>query len=152
MRGNENEPEPIPLGSKNLSNSKECPLGHVFVDLNAEGFEKFEVLIADFQLRIAGESSDERSFVGGFFALFADPNGGFEDEEDVIAVIFDSGDHFGDLLGIGERLIDGITQFLHELLELLIHGTPSGRPSQGEVTNLLVSGLIVTLNIDKIDR
>jgi hypothetical protein len=95
-----------------------------FFDFDAEGFQEFEILVVDFEFRIGGEGSDEGSFVGGFFALLADADGGFEDQEDVVATLFNSRDDFGDLFGIGERLVDGLAEFLHELFELLIHWVP----------------------------
>ncbi len=101
---------------------------HVFIffffDFDAEGFEELEILVADFEFGIGGEGGDERSLVGGFFALLADADGGFEDQEDVVAAFFDAGDDFGDLFGIGERLVDGFAEFLHELFELLVHLVP----------------------------
>ena len=58
------------------------------------------------------------------FALLADADGGFEDQKNVVAAFLDAGDDFGDLLGIGQRSVDGFAQFLHELLQLLIHASP----------------------------
>jgi hypothetical protein len=95
-----------------------------FFDLDAEGFEELEVLVADFEFGVGGEGGDERSLVGGFLALLADADGGFEDQEDVVTAFLDAGDDFGDLFGIGERLVDSLAEFLHELFELLIHLVP----------------------------
>jgi hypothetical protein len=95
-----------------------------FFDFDAEGFEEFEILVADFEFGVGGEGGDEGSLVRGFFALLADADGGFEDQENVIAAVFDAGDDFGDLFGLGERLVDGFAELLHELLELLVHLVP----------------------------
>jgi len=95
-----------------------------FLDLDAEGLQELEILVADFEFGVGGESSDEGSLVGGFLALLADADGGFEDQENVVAALFDAGDDFGDLFGIGERLVDGLAEFLHELFKLLVQLVP----------------------------
>jgi len=95
-----------------------------FLDLDAEGLQELEILVADFEFGVGGESSDEGSLVGGFLALLADADGGFEDQENVVAALFDAGDNFGDLFGIGERLVDGLAEFLHELFKLLVQLVP----------------------------
>ena len=46
------------------------------------------------------------------------------DQENIVAALFDAGDNLGDLFGIGERLVDGFAEFLHELFELLVHWVP----------------------------
>src|SRR5580700_1670080 len=95
-----------------------------FFDSDAEGFQELHVLIADFEFGIGRESGNQGSLVGGFFALLADADGGFENQEYVVSAFFDAGDDFGDLFGIGERLVDGFAEFLHELFELLVHLVP----------------------------
>src|ERR1035438_7410945 len=40
-----------------------------FVQFDAEGFEKFQILIADFKFSIGTESGDQGFFIGGVFAL-----------------------------------------------------------------------------------
>ena len=64
---------------------------------------------------------NQRSLVGRLLALLADADGGFEDQEDVVSAFFDAGDNFRDLLRIRKRLVDGVAEFLHQLLELWIH-------------------------------
>ena len=93
-------------------------------DSDAEGFQELHVLIADFEFGIGRQSGNEGSLVGGFFALLADADGSFENQENVVATLLDAGDDFGDLFGIGERLVDGFAEFLHELFELLVHLVP----------------------------
>jgi hypothetical protein len=95
-----------------------------FFDFDAEGFQEFEILVADFEFGVGGESSDQGSLVGGFFALLADADGSFEDQKNVVAAFFDAGDDFGDLFGIGKRFVNGFAEFLHELFELLVHVVP----------------------------
>jgi len=102
-----------------------------FFDFDAERFQELEILVADFEFGVGGESGDEGSFVGGFFALLAYADGGFEDEEDVVTAFFDAGDDFGDLFGVGERFVDGFAEFLHELFELLVQWVPRS-PSRSE--------------------
>ena len=78
--------------------------------------------------------------VGRVFALLADANRGFEDEKNVVAAFLDAGNDFGDRFGIGQRLVDRFSEFFHELLQLLIHESPSksdaadGHTSQTAVT------------------
>ena len=96
----------------------------VFVNFDAKRFQKLEILVVDFEFGISGESGDEGGFVGGFFALFTYADGGFEDEENIIAAFFDAGDNFGDLFRIGKRFIDGFAEFFHELFQLLVHVVP----------------------------
>ena len=100
-------------------------------DLDAEGFEEFYVLIVDFEFGVGAEGGDEGSLVSPGHALFADADGGFEDEEDVVAAFLDAGDDFGDLFGLGQRFIDGFAQVFHELLELRIHESPSKYDNRG---------------------
>jgi hypothetical protein len=95
-----------------------------FFDFDAEGFQEFEILVADFKFGVGRESGNQGSLVGRFFPLLADADGGFEDEENVVAAFFDAGDDFGNLFGIGKRLVDGLAEFLHELFELLVHFVP----------------------------
>src|SRR5580698_2088387 len=46
-------------------------------DSDAEGFQELHVLIADFEFGVGGQSGNEGSLVGGFFALLADAAGSF---------------------------------------------------------------------------
>src|SRR6266853_6994913 len=106
------------------------------VDLDAEGLEKLQVLVADLEFCIGAESGDEGSLVGGVFALLADADGGFENEENVIATFLDAGNDFGDRFGIGKRFVDRFSEFFHELLQLLIHESPWNRtPLMGDITS-----------------
>ncbi len=95
-----------------------------FFDFDSEGFQELQILVADFELGVGGEGGDKRSLVGGFLALLADADRSFEDQENIVSTFFDAGDNFGDLFGIGERLVDGFAEFLHELFELLVHAVP----------------------------
>jgi hypothetical protein len=97
-----------------------------FVELDAERLEKLEILIADLEFGIGAERAcgNQGSVVGAVFSLFADADGGFEDEEDVVAAFFDSGDDLGDRFGVGERFVNGFSKFFHELLQLLVHAPP----------------------------
>ena len=98
-----------------------------FFDLDAQRLEELQILIVNFEFRVGGESGNERGFVGGFFALLANADGGFEYEKNIVAAFFNAGDNFGDLFGVRERFVDGFAEFLHELLELLIHVVPPVR-------------------------
>lgn len=95
-----------------------------FFDLNAERFEELQVLIVDFEFRIGGKSGNQGSLVGGFLTLFTHADGGFEDQENIIAALFNARDNLGDLFGIRERFVDGFAQFFHQVFELLVHVSP----------------------------
>jgi hypothetical protein len=97
------------------------------VDLDAERLEKFKILIADLELGIGAEGRYQGSLVGGVFALLADADGGFENEENVVAAFLDTGNDFGDRFGVGQRLVDRFSEFFHELFQLLIHESPWNR-------------------------
>ena|SRR5580765_3563264 len=96
-----------------------------FLDFDAKRFQELQVLVADLELGVSAESGDEGSLVAAGDTLFANPDGGFEDEKNIVAAFLDAGYDFGNLLRVGQRLIDGFAQFLHELLQLRIHETPS---------------------------
>jgi len=109
----------------------------VVFNLDAERFEEFQILIADFEVGIGAERGDKRGLVGSVFALFADADGGFENQENVIAAFLDAGHDFGDRFGIGQRLVDRFSEFFHELLQLLIHDSPWRRPPlTGDITGI----------------
>src|SRR5579872_246393 len=101
-----------------------------FFYFDAEGFEKFQILIADFELGIGGKSGYQRSLVGRLLALLAHADGSFEDQENIVTALFNARDDFRDLVGIGERFIDRLAQFLHQVFELLIHDSSAGLPSR----------------------
>jgi len=109
------------------------------VELDAERFEKLQILIADFELGIGAERAcgDQGGVVGRVFALLADADGCFENEEDVVAAFLDARYDFRDRFGIGQRLVDRFAEFFHELLQLLIHESPWNRtPLTGEITTV----------------
>ena len=62
-------------------------------------FEKLQILIADLEFGIGAESGDQGSLVAGVFALFADADRGFEDEENIVAAFLNAGNDIGDVLG-----------------------------------------------------
>src|SRR4029077_11225646 len=97
---------------------------------------KFQILIADLEFGVGAEGGNQGSLVGGVLALLADANGGFENEENVVAAFLDAGNDFGDRFGIGQRLIDRFSEFFHELLQLLIHESPWNRtPLTADITS-----------------
>jgi hypothetical protein len=98
--------------------------GLFFFDLDAERLQELEILIVDFKFRVGGKSGNQRCFVGGLFSLLAYSDGGLEDEENVVAALFDARDDFGDLFGIRERFVDGLAKFLHEFFESIVHWVP----------------------------
>jgi hypothetical protein len=55
------------------------------------------------------------------FSPLADADGGFEDQEGVVSILLDPGDSRRDQRGVGKRLVDGLSKFLHPFFEFLIH-------------------------------
>jgi len=63
---------------------------------------------------------------------FADADRGFENQKNVVAAFLDAGNDLGDRFGIGQRFVDRFSEFFHELLQLLIHESPSSwKPPDG---------------------
>ena len=54
-------------------------------------------------------------FVLVLFGTLVESDGGFQNQEDVITGAFDLPNRGGDTVGIGERFVDRIPQFLHEI-------------------------------------
>ena len=48
----------------------------------------------------------------------------FQNEEDIVAGPFDFADRFCNALGIGQRIVDRVSQVLHQALKTFIHGLP----------------------------
>ena len=67
----------------------------VFLNVNfdAERLEEFQVLVVDLEFRIGGQGRDQRSLIGRFFALLADADSRFENQEDVVSTLLDAGDN-----------------------------------------------------------
>src|SRR5260221_1409398 len=104
-------------------------LSCVVSNLDAKRFQEFEVLLVDFELGIAGQRGYQRSLVAALFAGTAYPDGGFEHQKNVVAAVFDPGNNFSNLVGVRQRFIDGLAQFFHQLLQLLIHESPLAKTS-----------------------
>jgi hypothetical protein len=76
------------------------------------------VLLADVELRVALG----RALVGERFGLTGvEADGGFKDDENVIAVSADTGDDLRDLLRVRDGVIDGFAKLLHEAFEIRVH-------------------------------
>ncbi len=74
---------------------------------NALGFLRF----AFFQFAV---------FVGGFVPPI-EADGRFQNQKHVIPGALDFADRLRDPVGLGEGIVDGIPQFLHEVLQWLVH-------------------------------
>jgi hypothetical protein len=96
----------------------------VVLNLDAQRLEELEVLIADLELR-----RHQRRLFARLLARLADSDRGFQHQKDIVTAFFDSGNDVGDGLGISQRLIDRLAQFLHQLLQLLVHVTPLQDPT-----------------------
>ena len=48
-------------------------------------------------------------------------NGRFKDQENFVAVFFNAGNDFSNLLGLGNALVDSVAKLFHKLLELRVH-------------------------------
>ncbi|SRR6266496_5559833 len=99
-------------------------LGRVVFDFDAEGFEEFNILLTDLEIRIAGQSSDHRGLIACFLARAAYTNRSFEHQENVVTTILDPRYDIGNLLRIRQGLINCLAKFLHQVLQLLIHESP----------------------------
>ena len=128
-------------------------LSNVFVDFNAQRLQELQILIIDFEGGIGSERGYEGGLVVRFLALLADADGSFEDQEDVVAALFDARHDLGNGIGIGQRLVDRFAQFFHQLFELLVHRVPlEGASVTRGCDRAPRVADIVTPNIDKIDQ
>ena len=85
---------------------------------------------------MAGEPhATGRDFIGTFARFFFDlrlfafltlveADRGFQNEKDIVSRPFNFADRFGNTLGIGERLVDRISQILHQAFQTLFHVLP----------------------------
>src|SRR3970040_1074105 len=65
---------------------------------------------------------------GGIFGALAQANGGVEDQENVVAGRADGTDYISDLVRIGHRFVDGLTQFAEKLPQAIIEPQVSPPP------------------------
>lgn len=96
----------------------------VVLNLDAQRLEELQILIADLEF-----SGHQRRLFAGLLTRLADPDRGFQHQKDIVSALFDSGNDIGNGLGISQRLIDRLAQFLHQLLQLLVHVTPLQDPT-----------------------
>ncbi len=68
--------------------------------------------------------------VGGVCVALVEPDRGFENQEDVITGTLYLADRFRNSLGVGERLVDRVSQVLHEAFEPFFHVLPLSLPNQ----------------------
>ncbi len=115
------------MRDQSLADNDQSFLLTFFFDLDAQRFQKLEILVVDFEFGICGQSRHQRSFVRGLLTLFADADRGLKDQKNIVATLFDAGDDFGNLFRIGERFVDGFAEFFHQVFELLIHIPPDRR-------------------------
>lgn len=106
------------------------------VDGDFQGFQELLVLGRQLdlsgRLKTAARSGRLRGGLGFHFLtlyLFAffpliEADGGLEDEEDVVACAFNVADGRRDAIGIGEGLVDRVSQLLHELFQSIFQVTP----------------------------
>ena len=64
-----------------------------FLDFDAERLQELQILVVDLEFGIRRQGGNQRSLVWRFLALLADPDGGFEDQEDVVSTFLDAGDN-----------------------------------------------------------
>ena len=57
----------------------------------------------------------------GFVVAAVETDGGLQHQKDIVAAGLDPGDDLGDLVGFRQGLVDGIAEFLHELLQFVVH-------------------------------
>src|ERR1051326_7708026 len=99
------------------------------VGADLQRLEEFHVLRIELELGDPGAGGDSGPAARRLLVLLVESNGGFQDQEDIVSPSLNPGDNVGDLLRFGERLADGIAQFLDQFLKLLVHTTPGCAPS-----------------------
>ena len=99
-------------------------LSGIIIDSDAQRLQELYILIIDFELGFGAERTYQGTFVGSLLALLAEADRGFENQENIVTTILDSGDHVGDLVGFGQRLVDRLSQLFHQFLEFLVHSSP----------------------------
>ena len=58
------------------------------------------------------------------FGAFVESDGGFQNQEDVVTGAFDLPNRGGYTVGIGKRLVDRVSQFLHEISQAIVQFIP----------------------------
>src|SRR5580704_7333727 len=80
----------------------------VVLDLDAQRLEELEVLIANLEF-----SGHQGRLFARLLARLADSDSGFQHQENIVPAFFDSGNDIGNRLGVRQRLVDRLAQFLH---------------------------------------
>ena len=90
------------------------------VDGDSQRFEEARILEAEVRIGFAGAGGrgDDR----GVLVALIEPDGGLQDDEDVITSGLDAGDDVGHLRRGGDGLVDGFPELPHEIFQLCIHG------------------------------
>src|ERR1041385_5479918 len=104
-----------------------CCLVVLFVDRNLKRAQ--EALILRGKLDLSSGLEFPLGFVGCLWLLLlafavapaVEADGRFQYQEDVIAGSFNLSDGFCDSIGFGKRIIDRVSQFLHQVFQWLIH-------------------------------
>ena len=88
------------------------------------------ILPVDSNLRLGGASDSHRSafpvlrFVLAVFLAFIEPDGRFQNQENIVPGSLDLSDRGSNAIGVGQRFIDRVAKLLHQLFEFLFHALP----------------------------
>src|ERR1035438_400502 len=85
------------------------------VDRNPKRTQELQVLRGDVQLTRRREFLLPRSFFGA--SALVESDGRLQHEKDIVASRLDARHYVGDLLRLRYRLVDGLSQFLHQLFQ-----------------------------------
>ena len=73
------------------------------------------------RLGLLGQLRVRILFLFAVFVAPVKPDGGFQNQEDIVAGTLDFADRFRDPVGLGKGIVDRVSQFLHEVLQRLFH-------------------------------
>ena len=92
----------------------------VLAEGDAEGLEEVDIVVGEgaFSRRAVRK---ERDGGLGFRLNFIEADGGFKHKKDVEALLPDILDDAGDVLGLGDGLVDSFAELLDQVFDLLVH-------------------------------
>lgn len=103
-----------------------------FGEDDAKRFEKGEVAVGEGTFGGVSRGELQRlEFERGGIVYLVEADGGFEHEEDVEALLADVFDDSGDVLGLGDGLVDGFAELLDEIFYFLIQCHPGKQLETG---------------------
>src|SRR5262249_55120241 len=90
--------------------------------------QEFVILRGQLDLACGFKRSRNGGFAFGRLAILlvplVEPDGGFQNEENVVPGPLNLPDGLGDAIRVGKRLVDRVTQFLHQNLQTFFQAMP----------------------------